>query len=319
MPRFLTAWWVSGQQRYKRWLDRRIPPRISLQLNQRNLFIFLSRHGLYFLLVVLLVWIGATNFQNNLAFALSFFLLAIMFVAIHMTFANASGLRIRFIDAEPVFSGDVAHARFELCSTASHRQLEFSWPQQESTWAAVQPSIPEVILLPQKTHRRGLLSPGRFRLQTFYPLGIVRCWSWLDLDVTFLVYPKPEEADFRQCSSSDGDEDGGVIAGGDEYFALKSYSEGESLSRIAWKQFAAGRGLFVREYAELSGGTVMLDLSVMTEQDLEVKLSKLCYCAIKLHEAGRVYGLRLPNQTVIDAASGDQQLHLVLSALALYQ
>jgi uncharacterized protein (DUF58 family) len=319
MSRLLAALPDSWQRRYQSWLDRRIPPQKSLQLHQRNLFIFISRQGLYFLLLISLVWIGATNFQNNLAFALSFFLLSVLFVAIHLTFANASGLRLRFIDAKPVFVGDVIFARFELLSTALHQRLEFSWPQQEPMLMTVQPSAPQVMLLPFKTSRRGLLRPGRFRMQTLYPLGIVRCWSWLDLDVELMVYPKPEVADFHLCSSGGGDEDGGgVIAGGDEYFSLKPYMEGESLSRVAWKQYAAGRGLFVREYADLRGGEIMLDFSVMPDPDMELRLSKLCYCALQLHEQGRIYGLKLPGKAVIEAAAGDQQLRVVLSALALY-
>ncbi len=320
MSRLRAALPDSWQQRYQRWLDRRIPPQKSLQLHQRNLFIFLSRQGLYFLLLVSLVWIGATNFQNNLAFALSFFLLAVLLVAILQTFANASGLRLRFIDAEPVFAGDVVIARFELHSVALHQQLEFSWPQQESTMATVLPSISQIMLLHHKTNKRGLLRPGRFRMQTLYPLGIVRCWSWLDLDVELLIYPKPETADFLLCCSGYGDESRSeIVAGSDEYFSLKSYVEGESLSRVAWKQYAAGRGLFVREYADLRGGEIMLDLSVMSDSSIELRLSKLCYCALQLHEQSRVYGLKLPGKTVIEAAAGDQQLRAVLTALALYQ
>ncbi len=320
MSRLLAALPDSWQHRYQRWLDRRIPPCQSLQLNQRNLFIFLSRHGVYFLFLILLVWIGATNFQNNLAFALSFFLLAVLFVAIHLTFANASGLRIRFIDVAPVFAGDIAQARFELFSTALHQQLVFGWPLQGAVFATVQPAKPEVLLLPMQTNQRGILRPGRFRMQTVYPLGLVRCWSWLDLDVELLVYPKPEEADFRECSSGDGDEDGAAaVSGGDEYFSLKPYTEGESQSRIAWKQYAAGRGLFVREYTDMRGGEVILDLSVMQDADLEKKLSKLCYCALQLNKQGRAYGLQLPGISLIEAASGDQQLHAVLTALARYQ
>jgi len=319
MSRLLAALPDSWRRRYQRWLDRRIPPQKSLQLHQRNLFIFLSRHGLYFLLLIALVWIGATNFQNNLAFALSFFLLAVLLVAILQTFANASGLRLRFIDAEPVFSGDVVLARFELLSTALHQQLEFSWPQQESISATVHRSVPQVILLPHKTSRRGFLRPGRFRMQTFYPLGIVRCWSWLDLDVELLVYPKPEAADFHTCSSGNGEDNGGIVAGGDEYYSLKPYAEGESLSRVAWKQYAAGRGLFVREYVDLRGGEVMLDFSMMSDPDIELRLSKLCYCALQLHEKSRAYGLKLPGKAVIEVSTGEQQLHAVLAALALYQ
>lgn len=319
MSRLMAALPDSWQQRYQRWLDRRIPPRKSLQLNQGNLFIFLSRQGLYFLLLILLIWIGATNFQNNLIFALSFFLVAVLFVAILQTFANASGLWLRFIDAEPVFAGDVALFRLELLSTAAHQQLELSWPQQLSVFVTVQPSSPGIVLLPQQTVRRGLLHPGRFRMQTFYPLGIVRCWSWLDLDMAVLVYPKPIEEDYHLCSSGTGDDGARSIAGGDEYFSLKPYVEGGPRSHIAWKQYAAGRGLLVREYAELHGGEVMLDFSVMTDTDVEVRLSKLCYCALQLHKQGKAYGLSMPGTPVVAADSGDQQLHTVLTALALYR
>lgn len=320
MSRLLAVLPDSWQQRYRRWLDRRIPPTSIVRLHQGNLFIFLSRHGLQFLLLVALIWIGGTNFQNNLAFALSFFLLAVLVVAILQTFANVSGLQLRFIDAEPVFVGEMARVRVELLSASAHQQLELGWPQQDSVLATVQPGELQIILLPHGTVRRGLCRPGRLRLQTFYPLGIVRCWSWLDLDVELLVYPQALEADYRLCSSGAGDDDGGaVIAGGDEYFALKPYVEGESRSRIAWKQFAAGRGLFVREYAEQRGGEVMLDFSVMNDPDPELRLSKLCYCALQLHAQGRVYGLRLPGRPLIEAAAGDQQLRTVLSALALYQ
>jgi uncharacterized protein (DUF58 family) len=319
MTRLPAALPASWHRRYERWLQKRIPARKSVQLHQGNLFIFLSRQGLQYLLLVLLVWIGATNFQNNLAYGLSFFLLAVLIVAILQTFANASGLRLRFIDADPVFAGDVAKVRIELLSAAAHQQIELGWPQQESILVSVVPNVPQVVQVPQQTLQRGRLRPGRLHLQGHYPLGIVRCWSWLDLDVALLVYPKPVEADYRECCSGNGDDDGGaVIAGSDDYFALKPYVEGESRSRIAWKQYAAGRGLQVREYADRRGGEVMLDLSVMQDADINLRLSKLCYCALQLHEQGRAYGLCLPGQPPIEVASGEPQLRAVLSALALY-
>lgn len=318
--RLLSAMPASWQQRYQRWLDRRIPPATSVQLHQGNLFIFLSHHGLYFLLLVALVWVGATNFQNNLAFALAFFLLAVLLVVILQTFANASGLRLRVVDASPVFAGEVALVRVEVESAAARQMLELGWPGQDSVQFNVEAAQATVLALAHATTQRGWLQPGRMRLQTFYPLGIVRCWSWPDLAVQVLVYPRPLEADYRECSSGAGDDDGGmVIAGGDEYFALKPYVEGEARSRIAWKQFAAGRGLFVREYAEQRGGDVLLDFSVLADADPETRLSKLCYCALQLHEQGRAYGLSLPGQPLIAPAAGEPQLRAVLTALALYR
>lgn len=319
MSRLLAALPDSWQQRYRRWLDRRIPPRQSVLLTQANLFIFLSRQGLYFLLLVLLIWVGATNFQNNLAYGLCFLLLSVLFVAILQTFANVSGLTLRFVDADPVVAGDVAWMRLEVVSPAMHQQLSLAWPGQVPEMVTVQAGDAQRIFLPLQTVRRGVLRPGRLHLQSVYPLGVVRCWTWLDLGAQVLVYPKPVEADFRLCCSGDGDDEAGQViqAAGDEYFALKPYVQGDPRSHIAWKQFAAGRGLFVREYAELRGGEVVLDFSVLTDADIELRLSKLCYCALQLHAQSRPFGLRLPG-TDIAPSAGEPHLRAVLSALALF-
>jgi uncharacterized protein (DUF58 family) len=267
-----------------------------------------------------LLWVGATNYQNNLIYALSFLLLAVLFIAILLTFSNVSGLQLRFVDADPVFAGEVLHARIELSAKSLRQQLVFNWPEQQAVAFTVFPDKPAMLLLPHATQKRGVMRLGRLRLQSVYPLGIVRCWSWLDLAVQAMVYPVPVEADYRFCSRGNAEE--GVVAdrvvGGDEYFALKPYVTGEQNSRIAWKQFAAGRGLFVREYAEERGGEVMLDFSVMSDLDLELRLSKLCYCACFLHAQGRAFGLILPHQPAIAVDHGEPHLRAVLAALASF-
>ncbi|MCC7516237.1 MAG: hypothetical protein IT470_02740, partial [Pseudomonadales bacterium] len=92
-------WPRRWQFRYQRWINRRIPPTRDVILGQRNLFIFLSTPGLGWLLLSTLLWVGATNYQTNLAMALCFLLLSVLLVAIHLTFANLNGLRVRFVSA----------------------------------------------------------------------------------------------------------------------------------------------------------------------------------------------------------------------------
>lgn len=314
---------TSWKLRYTRWLNQRIPVKTSVALSQKNLFIFPGKQGLYFLLLVLLIWIGATNFQSNLAHALAYLLLAVMFVAILQTFANMSGLRIRFIDAEPVFAGETASFRFEFSASALHQQLDMFWPEQAHTMINLDNTINldktlgSYRMLQHQTERRGVLAPGRFCLQTYFPLGIVRCWTWLDLAANVIVYPAPEEADYRDCCTGEGEEGAVAVYGSEEYFALKPYVAGESLSRIAWKQYAAGRGMFARDYTELKGGSVWLDFNAIADASVEKKLSKLCYCALQLQKLNRPFGLKLPGKT-IDVGNGDAHLRTVLRALALY-
>ena len=62
------------QLRYQGWIKRRLPRAKTLTLDQKRIFIFPSRVGFFFLLVLLLTLITAINYQNNMTFALTFLL-----------------------------------------------------------------------------------------------------------------------------------------------------------------------------------------------------------------------------------------------------
>jgi uncharacterized protein (DUF58 family) len=309
------GWLKPWRSRYRRWLDRRIPPARRITLNQKNLFILPGFQGGAYLFVTLLVWIGATNFQNNLILALCFLLLAILFVAIHQTFANLSGLTLRFIDAEPVFAGKVAHCKFSLESSTDRQQLEFQWPGEAAVIASHSAKQASQIEIPITTHQRGRFKPGRFRLQSGYPLGIIRCWSWLDLDAEILVYPTPLKNEIQPSGIGDPDAGDERVAGSEDFFSLRGYIPGDSLSRVAWKHYAAGRGLQVRETVDYLATELWLDFHALADSDPEIRLSKLCFSALELSAEQRPFGLKLPHLT-LEPDSGSQHLQATLRALA---
>jgi hypothetical protein len=63
------------------------------------------------------------------------------------------------------------------------------------------------------------------------------------------------------------------------------------------------------------GADSWLDYWALPDADPEIRLSKLCYCALQLHEQHRTFGLRLPDRQIAPAA-GQAHLHNVLVALA---
>lgn len=304
-----------GRSRWRRWLDRRIPPARRVTLNQGNLFVFPSREGGGYLLMAGLVWIGATNFQNNLVLALCFLLLAVFFVAIHQTFANLSGLSLRYVSAEPVFAGSAAHCVVELVSATDRQQIALGWPGAADSLVSPSGRVPEAVGLTVTPPRRGRFRPGRFRLESRYPLGLVRCWTWLDLQVELLVYPRPLPHEGVLAADSALDDQGERVAGIEDFFALRAYVPGDALGGVAWKHYAAGRGLLVREQVDYRGTDLWLDFLALPDADPEARLSKLCYSALELGAQNRPYGLRLPGRH-IEPATGDGHLRQVLEALA---
>ena len=107
------SWFTQKiQTLFNQWLKNRIPPNQEIQLGQRQLFIFSTRSGWMFALVLMLLLIGATNYQNSMVFFLSFFLMALGLLSIFFTYANVSGLKLRALNASAVFAGE--SARFPL-------------------------------------------------------------------------------------------------------------------------------------------------------------------------------------------------------------
>ena len=88
------------------WQSRRQPEAQTEKLTQKNLYIFPALEGLSFLMVVFLIWMLGTVYENNLVLLLAFFLIAVFVSTIFSTHANLEGLSLRIGDVDPVFCGE---------------------------------------------------------------------------------------------------------------------------------------------------------------------------------------------------------------------
>ena len=109
----------------------------------------------------------------------------------------------------------------------------------------------------------------------------------------------------------------GQHTGSDELVGLRPYRPGESLSQIAWRQQAQGRGLFSKEFAAEPWQPQWLRLQQTPGATLEEQLSHLCYAVLQLEQQGRSYGLDL-GSSALPPASGPQQRLAALERLALH-
>ena len=93
-------------QRVSRWLDRRIPPSAQITLNQRNVFIFPTQTGFVFGGLLLLLILGAINYQASLVYGVAFLLGSMFLMTILYTFRNLSGLTLELVNKRPGFVGE---------------------------------------------------------------------------------------------------------------------------------------------------------------------------------------------------------------------
>ena len=309
-------------KRYRRWINRRIKPARKHRLNNRRLFIFPSRSGFGFLFLVILLWLLGTNYENNLVLAFAFFLTSMMIIVIHHTFFNMLGMEVEFLRAHPCFFGEDAEidVRIDKGRKSPRESLTVGFENSLSTTFDLLESDAEQLKLFFTPRQRGRSRLPRLRVESVFPLGLIRCWTWLGLDADVLVYPKPLKGYERPSSGeSDGQEGELLIESGNEDFVdLKRYQTGDSMSRVAWKPYARGRGLYTKEFGTFSSEDIWLEWDALDGFDLEVRLSVLCDWVLKLSGENTPYGLRLPGID-IEPDIGSEHRLIILEQLALFK
>ncbi|SUE72826.1 Uncharacterized conserved protein (some members contain a von Willebrand factor type A (vWA) domain) [Ectopseudomonas oleovorans] len=174
---------------WQRWLARRIPPAASVRLNQRRIFILPSRVGGAFAVALLLMLLVGINYQNSLAYGLTFLLMAVFVVTILHTYRNLAGLVLKAGGGAAVFVGEQACFRVRLESRErEHQAIALGWPPAELMLRDVPRQGQTEVDLSQPAVRRGWLRPERLRVESRFPLGLLVAWSWVDLDQAVLVY-----------------------------------------------------------------------------------------------------------------------------------
>jgi uncharacterized protein (DUF58 family) len=310
------------ERRWQRWLTRRIPAQSTVRLDHRRLFIMPSRTGVAFGAALLLMLLAAINYQNSLAYGLTFLLASVYVVAILHTWRNLAGLQLQATSAVAVFCGDAAHLGVRLLAGGRSRwAVALGWPPDALQQLDVPADEQLQAELALPTARRGWLRAPRLRVESRFPLGILVVWSWIDLDQQVLVYPRPlpGELPMPGAGADDDQELSGErphSRGVDDYQGLRVYQPGDSRRRLHWKAYSRGQGLLVKDFSELTGSQLELDLERLAG-DLETRLSILCHWVLALHQREQPYALRLGDQ-LLPADTGDAHRDACLRALALH-
>jgi uncharacterized protein (DUF58 family) len=310
----------AWRQRFNRWIVRRIPPARQVVLGHHNIFIIPNQQGLGFMLVLGLMFIGAVNYESNLSFALVFLLVGMFVLSIFHTFRNLSGLHLSAVPGASVFAGEMVEVTVILRREGERRyeSIELAFPASRKQSVELSKATEARMGLYVPAARRGYLDPGRLVVETVFPFGICRAWSLVDFQLQCLVYPKPQECDLdwlltNQLQSGNTT----LVRGSDDFHSLREYRVGDPLKHVAWKNYARGQGMLIKEYASTMDQRVWLRWDMFPELDVESRLSRLCWCVLRLDEVGLDYGLDIPG-TLIQPAKGQQHYQSALEALALF-
>lgn len=307
---------------YLPWLDRRIPPAKEVELNRKRIFIFPSKFGFAFCFLMLVMLVLAINYQNNMAYLLVFFMASLFFVTLHHSYNNLSGLCFSIKANASVHAEDeqIFAVRAVSRSKLERFNIFVKFPLSDAACFDVNLASKNVteVSLSHSTFKRGILKPGRLLIESDYPLGLFRVWSWVDLKTQAIIYPKLLAA---PLSDSDNDQQGEsftptISATGDEFYQLRGFRQGDNTKHIHWRHYAKSQQLTTQQFAKSVSEAKHLDWYSLTGST-EEKLSVMAYWAILFEREQHAYSLILPNKTIAKN-HGQQHLNEVLTNLALY-
>ncbi len=314
------------------WFASRAPKSDYAKLNLRNVYIFFSREGMLFAVLLLITFIAGVNYGNNLVLGLCFYLISIWLISFHVTFAHVSGLQVQLLEITTAQVGDPIWVTLQLRSDSRQprRQLLFSFESPDKKTKQNKPVLiprlqgEQTIRLPVMTTQRGEFELPRLKIKTVYPLGIMQAWSYVYFARSGWVYPKLQAFDWQShkvATSLDDVPIGGHYVqstqGQDDFERLDNYIEGESLARVSWGHVARGQGMFTKHFADPVGCEQTLDYYAMPAPTHEQKLGQLAYGVTVLGASGTPFQMRLPNDTAPPTIGhGDSFANQCLLALA---
>jgi uncharacterized protein (DUF58 family) len=156
-------------------------------------------------------------------------------------------------------------------------------------------------------------------LETRFPLGIFRSWSYVEPQLRCLVYPRPERSPLPPPTAETAR--GALrspMPGNDDYSGLRTYQLSDSPRHVAWKAAARSEEMLTKLFTGEAAAELWLDWARLAPSlGTEQRLSRLAGWVLAAERSGVTYGLRLPG---VDIAPGRGELQSAacLQALALY-
>jgi len=298
------------------------PERGVVVLVHRRVYIVPTRLGWMFAGTLGLLLVGSINYAIALGFALTFFLAGLGLAGMVHTARNLARIAVSCGRSAPVFAGEAAHFRLLLDSRVgfdrpavlarhvkSGSQLVVDIPAQ--ALAEVPLQVPAA--------RRGWLPLGRVMLETRFPLGLFRAWSYVEPDARCLVYPRPERSALPPTTAEAA---AGALRsqsrGNEDFSGLRAYQLSDSPRHVAWKAVARSDDMLTKQFTGEATAELWLDWNLMPAAlDVEARLSRLAGWVLEAERSGALYGLRIPG-VEIAPARGDAHATTCLQALALH-
>ncbi len=306
---------------------------LSQQATERKrVYILPTAQGLLYGVMLIVMLLGAINYNNSMAFMLCFLLASLAIVCMLHTYRNLNGLVVTTNNAAPVFAGQQSifpllvynpeqRDRFSLSISQQKHIRQFFRRSDITAEVTCSPIMQKhtSVDFPLETKQRGHIRLGKLKIESRFPLGIFTAWSYLETNETGLVYPTATGKTQLPRATVTGEEDKtGLMSGSDDFSGFRKYQPGDAVNSIVWKAYAREQGLLIKQFSGKGSEKLIFSWEqVMDLATIEARLSQLCLWILIADKASIRYGLNIPGVS-INESMGREHQHRCLEQLATF-
>ena len=321
---------TSLRSRFQSWFEARLPLSDSVTLTQRTVYILPTRAGLMLFVTLLVLLVGAINYQLNLGYLLTFLLGGSAVVGMHVCHGTLRGLSLHLSPPLPQFAR--ANAVLEVVLSSERSSVRHGigvsvLGLDHWAWCDVPAQGSATVQVAWQPLQRGWHRVPTLTVETRFPMGTFRVWTVWRPAAQVLVYPAPEAQapPLPPKQARTGGAARQQARDGGEYDGVRAYRRGDPLKQIVWKKAAHTDRLVSREREPQQGEELWLDLArtgvgsdpaSAPESITERQLARLCAWVLQAERTGLDYGLRLASQEIAPGG-GEAHQRECLEALAL--
>ena len=270
-----------------------------------KIFIIPTRYGLYFIVIVFILFLISLSYGHSLAFTTTFVFVALVMTSAHFTNYNLAGVDIIAVHPPAdTFEGGEARIKVTLRNTTKKHRFDLFLKVSDYgecdafTLAPGETSSHELSL---KGLERGEYEIKRITVATSFPFGLFYAWKFWYEKQSFYIFPEITQDNIElpkplSNSKERGDHEGNPEIGAEEFFGHQNYDVGMPLRAIDWKAYARGKGLLLKKFIEQSDVNYIINrndfLSPKKEiRDKETILKNLTELVLSVHGTGASYAL----------------------------
>jgi uncharacterized protein (DUF58 family) len=258
-------------------------------------------------------------YANNYVLLFNFILFCLFLASMFYTHFNLSGLKLTStqIPALHVKENGQISLHFSSTNSQGHYFIKpyfkshlIEIAESEKTFAVPFDQKSDVAI-PIKGIKRGEENIHSLYVETLFPFGFFRCFTFFKIDQDSIVYPEREnlkihgEIEIVENTSEEGED-----------FFIREYQIGDSLKRVDWKKLAQTNHWYTRQFQSAKPNPILL---VLDKTPTEETLKSICFAMHSLHHQNIKYGLKLKNDVLVVPENSPRHLNQCLRELARYE